>query len=385
VPGNHFLKGVLIVKKVLNRTSCLIVAVLLLALLAIPVFGGGKQEQPRKVTGSEVAVGERQWWMAPESGKALVDELPQPDKNVGPFVIAAAINDTEISFEIDVWNGFKRAAEQYPNVEVKLFDCKNNPDDSLKAVLDIQTLDPDLVVYFNWVGAGQEMARWCEANGVPEIEIDVPYGQHAWFYGVNNPMTGQLGGEKMGQWVKSNWAGKDIWVVQNTEYESGEDVYLRNSEFLRVFRETVGSSAKIKNLNKDGKVDELNGDTSPELGLQLFGDWLTAHPEAKNIVVWSMTDEAASGMYAAARNQNRLENVVFGSINGTPNAFNIIVEDKRYVGSIAIFPERYGEGVLKTAMLILAKRGDEVPKQVVTEYAWVTRDNLKQYYPKYFE
>ncbi len=367
------------------REMLLACAVILLgALVAAPLFAAGKQEAPRKVTGTATA-GERQWWMAPESGKTLVDDLPQPDKTAGPFTIAVAVNDTEISFEIDVWNGFKKAAEEYPNVQVKLFDCKNNPDDSLKAVLDIQTLNPDLVVYFNWVGAGQEMARWCEANGVPEVEIDVPYGQHAWFYGVNNPMTGQLGGQKMGEWVKNNWAGKDIWVVQNTEYESGEDVYLRNSEFLRVFQETVGSSVKIVNLKKDGKVDELNGDTSPELGLQLFGDWLTAHPDASNIVVWSMTDEAASGMYAAARNQNRLDNVVFGSINGTPNAFNIIVQDRRYLGSIAIFPERYGEGVLKTAMLILTKQGDKVPKQVVTEYAWLTRDNLKQYYPKYFQ
>lgn len=40
------------------------------------------------------------------------------------------------------------------------------------------------------------MARWCEENKVPEIEIDVPYGEKAWFYGVNNPMTGILGGEK---------------------------------------------------------------------------------------------------------------------------------------------------------------------------------------------
>jgi hypothetical protein len=75
--------------------------------------------------------------------------------------IAVAVNDTQISFEVDVWNGFKKAAEQYPKLKVQLFDCKNNPDDSLKAVLDIQNLRPNLVVYFNWVGAGQEMARWC--------------------------------------------------------------------------------------------------------------------------------------------------------------------------------------------------------------------------------
>jgi ABC-type sugar transport system substrate-binding protein len=367
----------------MKRSSSWLAAIVLSTLLAFPLYAGSKKEAPRAVTPTEEGVGVSEWWMAPAEGKILVDELPEADKNAGPYVFAVAVNDTEISFEIDVWNGFKRAAEEYPNIDLHLFDCKNNPDDSLKAVLDIQTLNPDFVVYFNWVGAGQEMARWCEENKIPEIEIDVPYGQHAWFYGVNNPMTGILGGGKMGSWVKKNWAGKNIWIVQNTEYESGEDVYLRNSEFLRVFLETVGDSVKVMNLGKDGKVDELNGDTSPELGMQLFGDWLTAHPEAKNIVVWSMTDEACSGMYAAARNQNRLDNCVFGSINGTPNAFNIMVEDRRYLGSIAIFPEHYGEGVLKTAMLILTKK--PVPKQVVTKYEWLTRESLRKYYPQYFE
>jgi ribose transport system substrate-binding protein len=355
----------------------------LCVLLAHPLFAKESKKKGPRVVGTAEQKGAREWWMAPAEGKILVDELPQPNKNAGPCTIAVAVNDTEISFEIDVWNGFKKAAEAYPKVDLHLFDCKNNPDDSLKAVLDIQTLKPDLVVYFNWVGAGQEMARWCEANKVPEIEIDVPYGKNAWFYGVNNPMTGQLGGKKMGEWVKKNWSGKDVWVVQNTEYESGDDVYLRNSEFLRVFQETVGNSVKIRNIGSDGKADELNGDTNPELGMQLFSEWLTAHPNAKNVAVWSMTDEACSGMYAAAKNQNRLGDCVFGSINGTPNAFNIIVADKRYLGSIAIFPEKYGEGCLKQAMLILQKK--EVPKQVVTRYDWVTIDNLKNFYPKYLK
>jgi ribose transport system substrate-binding protein len=355
------------------------------------VFAKGKKAAPREDTVTETAEEEMvtkertdaDWWKAPSSGKMLADDLPSVDKNAGPFVIAFANNDMESGFTIDVWNGFKEDVKGYPNVDLHMYDCKNNPDDSLKVVFDIQTLNPDLVIYFNWVGAGQEMARWCEENKVPEIEVDVPYGENAWFYGVNNPMTGILGGEKLGAWVKKNWAGEDVWIVQNTEYESGEDVYLRNSEFLRVFLETAGDSVNVMNMGKDDKVDELNGDTSPELGLQLFSEWLTAHPDADHVVVWSMTDEAASGMYAAAKNQDRLEDCVFGSINGTSHAFNIIVEDKRYIGSIAIFPEYYGEELLKMAVGILTEK--EIPKSVVTKYMWLSVDNLGEYYPQYFE
>lgn len=341
------------------------------------------REDTLKKTGESTtqATTEADWWKAPSDGQAKVDELPEADKNSGPFVIAHALNDTESAWGTDIWQGFEKAAKEYPKITLKQFDCKNNPDDSLKAVLDIQTLNPDLVIFFNWVGAGQEMAKWASENKKPEIEIDVPYGENAWFYGVNNPMVGQLVGQKMGEWVKTNWAGKDIHIVQNTEYESGEDVYLRNSEFLRVFMETVGDSVKIVNLKSDGKVDELNGDTKPELGLKLMSEWLTANPDADHVVVFSLCDEAAGGMYAAVKNADRLDQFVFGSINGTPNAFNIITTDDRYLGTTAIFPELYGFGALQMAVDILNKV--PVPKKVVIKYEWITKDNIADFYPSY--
>jgi ribose transport system substrate-binding protein len=364
------------------KTILLLLAIITLVSLFGCVQAGAREDALDKSSAAQTtAASQAEAWKAPSGGQTLITEMAQPDKNSGPFVIAHALNDTSSAWGADVWKGFENAAKAYPKLTLKQFDCKNNPDDSLKAVLDIQTLNPDLVIFFNWVGAGQEMAKWCTANKKPEIEIDVPYGENAWFYGVNNPMTGQMGGQKMGEWVKANWAGKDVTIVQNTEYESGEDVYLRNSEFLRVFKETVGDSVKIVNINGEGKVDELNGDTSPEKGLQLMSAWLTANPDAKNIVVWSMTDEACSGMYAAAKNANRLDQCVFGSINGTPNAFNIIAEDERYLGSIAIFPELYGEGALKMAVSVLNKV--EVPKKVIVKYDWVTKENLGTYYPQY--
>ena len=64
-------------------------------------------------------------------------------------------------------------------------------------MLEIQALKPNLVIFFNWIGAGDEMSRWCEENKIPEIEIDIAYGKNAWFYGVNAPKVGQLGGKKM--------------------------------------------------------------------------------------------------------------------------------------------------------------------------------------------
>jgi ABC-type sugar transport system substrate-binding protein len=375
-------KGMAIKMKIFKTILLLMIIITLVSLFGC-IQAGSRADSLDKSSTTESAGTDtqRESWKAPSGGEMLMTEMPQPDKNSGPYSIAAAINDTVYAYDISVYKGFEKYAKEYPNLKFNLFDCKNNPDDALKAVLDIQNINPDLVVFYSWVGGGQEMAKWCNENKKPQIELEVPYNENAWFYGINNPMVGVLAGQKMGEWVKANWAGKDVTVIQNTEYESGDNVYLRNSEFLKAFLEKVGDSANIVNL-KDGKVDEINGDTSPELGLKLMSEWLTAHPDSKNIVAYSMTDEAGTGMYAAAKNASRLDDVIFGSIGGT-DALHIIVDDTRYIGAVAVFPELYGEGALKTAINIL--NGEEVPKKIVGKLEWVTKDNIGDFYPEYLK
>jgi len=324
--------------------------------------------------------GEEEWWKAPSGGSILVSELPEPDKNAGPFTIAFVCNDVKDAFNIDVWNGFKEAAKEYPKLDLHMFDSKNNPEDSIKAVMDVQALNPDLAIYFNWVAAGDVLAAWCEENQTPLIEIDAPWGENAWFFGLDNKLAGQLGGEAIAEWVNRNWKGEDIWIINATEYESGEVVYYRNSEFLKRFLELKDDSIEVQNLHDNGKVDELNAPVDAELGMQLFTDWLTAHPQADHFVVWGTTDTTVSGMYSAAVNQNRVDQGVFGSINGTTYATDIMKVDDSYLGTITMFPEFYGRNVLKTAYCILT--GIDVPKIVITTTIFMTMDELCDYYPE---
>lgn len=346
----------------------------------------------KEVAGEEVAEEvsaeeePEEWWYAPSSGSMKVEELPEPDLDAGPFSIGIAVNDLVLPWTIDVWDGFEKSAEKYPNLDLHLFDCKNNPEGTLKVHGDIQNLNPDLVVYYNWVGgAGDKMAEWCVDNQKPEIEIDAPYGENAWYYGVNNIEIGTLGGIKMAEWVLENWAGEDIWIVNSTEYESGEDVYHRISEFVKNFTEMVGDSVNIMNVDENGKADELNNIEGVEVGMQNMSEWLTAHPDAHHVVVFSSFDAAGIGMYRGAKNQGRLDDCIFGSIEGAPNLRELLFEDedRRYLGTVAMFPEKYGEGCLKMAWNILT--GYTPPKRVVIFYDWVTIDSLEKYYPDLFE
>ncbi|MGH9325821.1 MAG: hypothetical protein ACRD2B_03925, partial [Terriglobia bacterium] len=49
------------------------------------------------------------------------------------------------------------------------------------------------------------------------------------------------------------------------------------------------------------------------------------------------------------------------------------------IGSIAFFPERYGEAVIQLALDILHKR--HIPPAVYAEFQMITPQNVNQFYP----
>jgi len=343
------------------------------------------QESAAETTAAEESVEEtikaESWWLAPDSGYEMITNLPEPDKNAGPYKICFICNDVVDPFNVEVWNGFESAAKEYPNLEMHLLDSKNSPEGSMKAVNDAIAIDPDAVIYFNWIAAGDVLADWAKENESPDIEIDAPWGDKTWFFGVDNKVMGQLGGSALAKYANENWMGQEIYVVMTTEYESGEVVYFRNSECLKVLKEELDPSIKIANLNDEGKCDELNilPPSDVDKALKMVTDWLTAHPDATNIIFWGTMDNPISAAYAAAKNQDRLDDCVFASCNNTNLATDIMKEDPRYLGSVGMFPELYGASSLKMAYLILDKQ--PVPKVVITKSLFFTMKELEEYYP----
>ena len=51
----------------------------------------------------------------------------------------------------------------------------------------------------------------------------------------------------------------------------------------------------------------------------------------------------------------------------------------RLIGSVAYFPEKYGDGIIALALDILAKK--PVPSAVFVKHALITSANVDHYYP----
>jgi ABC-type sugar transport system substrate-binding protein len=50
------------------------------------------------------------------------------------------------------------------------------------------------------------------------------------------------------------------------------------------------------------------------------------------------------------------------------------------IGTTASLPEKYGEKIIP--VLIRMMKGEQVPKAFYTDHVFLTRDNVKQYYPQ---
>ena len=110
-------------------------------------------------------------------------------------------------------------------------------------------------------------------------------------------------------------------------------------------------------------------------------DILTTLPDAKTILVIAPNSDGAarrrSGppMWPAARTR-------CGSCPTArdPTVRDTIRNEPQWVGSVAYFPESYGELILPLA-IALAK-GETVPEQSLVTHMFINKDNIDQYYPE---
>jgi ribose transport system substrate-binding protein len=124
----------------------------------------------------------------------------------------------------------------------------------------------------------------------------------------------------------------------------------------------------------------LGGPDQNENARRQVTDILTTLPNAKTILIISPnSDAAASAALAAADVAGRKEQVWIVSHGADPSVRDTIRNEPQWVGSVAYFPESYGELVIPLA-ISLAK-GETVPEQSLVTHLFIDRTNIDQFYP----
>jgi len=101
---------------------------------------------------------------------------------------------------------------------------------------------------------------------------------------------------------------------------------------------------------------------------------------ARRILVGAVNDPSALGALRAFQEAGRVNDCAIAGQNAEPEArAELRVPDTRLIASVAYFPEKYGEGLIRLALDILG--GKPLPPAIFTTHQIITPDNVDHYYP----
>jgi ribose transport system substrate-binding protein len=102
--------------------------------------------------------------------------------------------------------------------------------------------------------------------------------------------------------------------------------------------------------------------------------------KAKRILIGAANDPSALGAVRAVQEASRDAHCAIAGQNAEPDA-RAELRDRRssLVASVAYFPERYGDDLIRLALDILARR--PVPPAVFVHHQVITADNVDHFYP----
>jgi ribose transport system substrate-binding protein len=277
----------------------------------------------------------------------------------------------ENSFYRAVTRGLVESAAR-AGVELVALDSHYSPEAALANARRLLAEDIDLAIEFQIYG---QVASVISARGsgrkVPLIAIEIPH-PNAIYFGVDNCQAGLTAGRYLARWAEENWNGivDEILLVGSSLAGSLPEARLTGS--LLGIHEVLPNAA-------NAKVTVLDGNWRHPESREAVRHHLSTSA-AKRILVTTINDPSAIGALEAFREAGRLQHCAIVGQNCSIEArLEMQRPHSRLLGSVAYFPERYGEQLIALALDILTQR-ISVPRAVFIKHQLLTPGNVKQYY-----
>jgi ribose transport system substrate-binding protein len=214
-------------------------------------------------------------------------------------------------------------------------------------------------------------SRYMEA-GIPFIAVDIPH-PGATYYGANNYQAGLLAGRHLGQWARAHWHGQVDEVLLLELARAGSLVHSRLSGTLAGLKETLREameSCRVVSVDADGQF---------KTALEKVRRHLRTS-RAERVLVGAANDPSALGGARAFQEAGRAGTCAVVGLNGEPDARAELREPRTpLIASVAFFPERYGDDLIRLASDILG--GRRTPPALFVRHQVITTDNVDHLYP----
>jgi ribose transport system substrate-binding protein len=213
-------------------------------------------------------------------------------------------------------------------------------------------------------------AKFLEAN-TPVIAIEVPH-PGATYFGANNYKAGLIAGKALGRWAKEHWDSKVDRLLLIELPIAGSLIELRTTGFVDGLRAEMPEIVNVP-------VVHLNGRGDFEQVLETVRQF-QRRAKAKRTLIGTVNDICALAALKVWEEVGELDKCAVASQNAIREARNELRRPgTRLIGSVAYFPERYGNHVIPLAVSILQKK--PVAPAVFVRHQFITPRNVDLLYP----
>jgi ribose transport system substrate-binding protein len=287
------------------------------------------------------------------------------------YRIGYAAQGQDTSFDREVRTSLMQAAER-EHVELIVVDNRYQPKIALRSADYLIKEQVDLVIEFQTdEGIAPAIAsKYLEAN-IPFIAIDIPH-PGATYFGANNYQAGLMAGHYLGRWAKKQWNGEIDEILLLEINRAGSLPKAR----MRGVLTGIGEVLRLPDRCRTVSVD---GDGQFQTALERVRKHLR-ESKARHVLVGAANDTSALGAIRAFEEAGRGSDCAVVGQNAEPEArAELRNQATRLIASVAYFPEKYGDGLLRLALDILARKA--VPPAVFTSHQIITRENVDHFYP----
>jgi ribose transport system substrate-binding protein len=287
------------------------------------------------------------------------------------YRIGYAAQGQDSSFPREVLSGLTAAAAR-EQVELVVVDNRYQPKVALKNADQLIREGVDLVIEFQTdeAVAPAIASKYLEAD-IPLIAIDIPH-PGATYFGANNYAAGLLAGRHLGKFAKQRWAAQVDEVLVLELARAGPLPRDRIRGVLAGLKEVVHEA-------EGWPVVALDGDGQFKTSLERVRRHLR-ESKARHILVGAANDPSALGAARAFQEAGRAGTCAVVGQNAEPDARAELREPRTpFVASVGYFPESYGDGLIRLALDILARR--PVAPAVFVRHQIITRENVDHFYP----
>ena len=176
----------------------------------------------------------------------------------------------------------------------------------------------------------------------------------------------------MGRWAKQHWQSEVDEIVFLALARAGSLPRMRLTGMLAGLKEVTPRL-------DDCPVTYLDGDGQMAGSFEALRKHLRAS-KSRRILVGAINDASALGALRAFQEAGRMESCALMGQNASPEGRAELREpDSRLIGSVAYFPEKYGEDLVRVALELLDRQ--PVPPAVFVKHKLITPELVDHYYP----